>query len=218
MYGNAWDTYGELNYKTGDYTSCIDCMNKAIIIGKVKQSAHWLDNSYLYRGLAKKQLNDLAGAYKDFERASELGNETASEELAKMDASQIDFSEDKAYNIIIQQPTITKRSSDSNIQIKGIEITDEYTAIYFSITNTEYEIGGWYAIYADAYIRDKSNGKKQLLVATENCEVMPHKKPLNKGETQTFTLYFAPISKDAKQIDFVEADNSKWKFYGIKLK
>lgn len=51
LYGNAWDTYGELNYKLGKYKECFDCMNKAIVNGKTMptENAHWLDNSYLYR-------------------------------------------------------------------------------------------------------------------------------------------------------------------------
>ena len=36
-------------------------MNKSITIAKVEK-ASWIDNSYLYRGLAKKSLGDMAAA------------------------------------------------------------------------------------------------------------------------------------------------------------
>lgn len=216
LYGNAWDTYGELNYKIGKYTECVECMNKSITIGKLLQSAHWMDNSYLYRGLAKKQLGDLVGAYKDLERAIELGDEIAPEELKKIDASTLDFSNDNSYSIITKQPKVKK--SVPATEIRGVELTDEYTAIYFCYTNTKYDEGGWYSIDPNAYIRDKATGKKYVLVAAENCGINPRKTSIEKGETKNFTLYFAPISKNAVQIDFVESDKSEWRFYGIQIK
>lgn len=103
-------------------------------------------------------------------------------------------------------------------EIRGVELTDEYTAIYFCYTNTKYDEGGWYSIDPNAYIRDKATGKKYVLVAAENCGINPRKTSIEKGETKNFTLYFAPISKNAVQIDFVESDKSEWRFYGIQIK
>ena len=216
-YGNAWDTYGELNYRLGNYAECIDCMNKSITIAKLAKQASWIDNSYLYRGLARKSLGDMTGAYKDLERAVEKGDETAKEELAKIDASSIDFSLDNAYNEMYAKPTIRK-SGAPHLQIKGVEVCDEYTAIYCQWTNTKYSPSGWYAIDANAYIRDKSSGKKYLLLTTGNCAISPNTTSIQINETKSFVLYFPAISKDATEIDFVESDKSEWKFYGIKLK
>lgn len=215
-YGNAWDTYGELNYRLGNYVDCIDCMNKSITIAKVEK-ASWIDNSYLYRGLAKKSLGDMVGAYKDIERAVENGGNTARTELAKIDASSIDFSEDKTYNEMYATPTIRKNRAPQ-LHIKGVEVSDEYTAIYCQWTNTEYSPSGWYSIDANAYIREKSSGKKHLLLTTENCSISPNTTSIQINETKNFVLYFPTISKDATEIDFVESDESEWKFYGIKLK
>lgn len=217
MYGNAWDTYGELNYRFGNYEECISCMNKSITIGKLMKEASWLCNSYLYRGLAKKCLGDLAGAYKDLEKAVENGEKTATAELGKIDVSTIDFGDDKSYSEIYPNPSVRKNNAP-HMLIKGVEVCNEYTAIYCQWTNTKYDPSGWYSIDADAYIRDKSTGEKHILLATENCSVSPNTTPIKIGETKSFVLYFPVISKDASEIDFVESDKSEWKFYGIKLK
>ena len=217
IYGNAWDTYGELNYRLGNYAECINCMNKSITIGRLTKNASWMNNSYLYRGLARKSIGDLAGAYKDLEKAVENGEETASAELAKIDASSIDFSIDNTYNEMYANPTIRRKVSP-HLLIKGIEVCNEYTAVYCQWTNTKYSPSGWYAIDSDAYIRDKSSGKKHLLLGTENCAISPSTTSIQINETKSFVLYFPAIPKDATEIDFVESDKSEWKFYGIKLK
>ena len=216
MYGNAWDTYGELNYKLGNYAECIECMNNSITICNAIKDDYWIGNSYYYRGLAKKSLGDLAGAYKDLEKAVENNRESASIELSKLDASSIDFSIENSYNEVYPNPSIRKNGAPQML-IKGIELSNEYTAIYFQWTNTEFNPSGWYAIERDAYIRDKSTGKKYTLLATDNCGVSPNPTPIRMGETKNFTLYFPAISKDSKEIDFIESDKSDWKYYGIKL-
>ena len=157
------------------------------------------------------------GAYKDLEKAVEKGEESASEELSKIDASSIDFSVDNTFNEMYPNPSIRKNNAQ-HLLIKGVEVCNEYTAIYCQWTNTKYDPSGWYSIDADAYIRDKSTGKKHLLLATENCSVSPNTTPIKMGETKSFVLYFPAISKESSEIDFVESDKSEWKFYGIKLK
>ena len=218
MYGNAWDTYGELNYRLGNYEECISCLNKSITIGKLMKKASWLDNSYLYRGLAKKSLGDLVGAYKDLERAVENGEETASAELAKIDASTIDFSDDKTYSEMYASPSIKKKNGNEVI-VKGVETSDEFTAIYCQVSNSKNETTGC-SLNPDAYIRDKSSGKKYILIGAENIGVYPQTTAINSGEERSFTLYFEAIPQEAKEIDFIESDKSGWsiwKFYGIKL-
>ena len=114
-------------------------------------------------------------------------------------------------------PTIRKNGAP-HLQIKGVEVCDEYTAIYCQWTNTKYSPSGWYSIDSNAYIRDKASGKKLLLLTTENCSISPNTTSIQINETKSFVLYFPSISKDATEIDFVESDKSEWKFYGIKLK
>lgn len=213
--GNAWDTYGELNYHKGNYEECVRCMDISITNGMTVKDASWLSNSYFYRGLAKKALGNLAGAYKDLERADGLEQDGASEELTKIDVVALNLDENGSFNEIIKSPHIGKLG-DTDLAIKGVEISNEFTALHLYWLNTKYE-NGYYYISRDAYIRDKSTGKKYQLIATENCAVDPLRTPLGKGESSSFTLYFKAIPSDTKEIDFIESADSKWKFYGIKL-
>lgn len=214
--GYIWDTDGELKYKLGDYEACVYSMNNAIVIGKLEKESY-LDNSYFYRGLANKKLGNLTDAYKDLEKSVELGSSKAKEELAKMNASSIDFSKGKTFNNVIKTPII-KTAKSLNTKIIGIEMTNEYTALYCTYTNTEYEIGGWYSISPDAYLRDKASGKRYKCIAAENCEMSPEQTSIDLNETKKFVLYFQAIPQNAKEIDFVESDDSSWQFFGIKLK
>lgn len=216
LYGNAWDTYGELNYHKGNYEECIRCMDISITNGLTVKDASWLGNSYFYRGLAKKAIGNLAGAYKDLERADGLEQDGASEELTKIDVVALNLDEDGSFSEITKSPRVGKHG-DTDLEIKGVEISNEFTALHLYWLNTKYE-NGYYYISRDAYIRDKSTGKKYQLIATENCAVDPLRTNLDKGESASFTLYFKAIPSDTKEIDFIESADSNWKFYGIKLR
>ena len=214
--GFIWDTDGELQYKLGNYEACVSSMNNAITIGKL-QKVSYLDNSYYYRGLANLKLGNKADAYKDLEKSVELGSSLANTELSKIKASSIDFSKVKSFNNVIKSP-VAKTTKTSDTAIMGIEQTNEYTALYCSYTNTQYPVGGWYSISPDAYLRDKATGKRYKCIATENCAISPDQTQINLNETKRFVLYFQAIPQSAKEIDFVESDDSSWQFYGIKLK
>lgn len=207
--GYIWDTDGELSYKLGDYQACIVSMNNSITIDKESE------NSYYYRGLAKLKLGYLSDAYKDLERARDLGKNEAVEELAKIDVTKIDFSETISYVEVYTSPKVGRNNS-SDTKIVGIETTNESTTLFVEYTNYKYD-NGWYSIDPNTYIRDKSTGQTYKLLITSNCAISPKKTPLDKGKTAKFALTFPAISKDCKQIDFVESESSSWKFYGIKL-
>lgn len=206
-----WDTDGELAYKLGNYEDCINSMNNAITISNKN------DNSYLYRGLAKIKLNQLADGYNDLSRAKELGNEEAAKELSMIDASSIDFSESLVYSEVYTSPTI-KKGSKPNLKIVGVETTNESTIFYMEYTNTQYVSDGWYSIDPDTYIRDKNTGRTYTLLSASNCAISPRKTSIEKGETAKFALFFPAISKGCNSVDFVESEKSEWKFYGIQLK
>lgn len=214
--GYIWDTDGELQYKLGNYATCVASMNNAIVIGKLEKESY-LDNSYYYRGLANKKLGNLADAYKDLEKSIELGSSKAKEELEKMNASSIDFSKGKTFNDVIKTPVV-KTAKTLNTKIIGVEKTNEYTALYCTYTNTEYEVGGWYSISSDAYLRDKASGKRYKCIAAENCAMSPEQTSIELNETNRFVLFFEALPQNAREIDFVESDDSSWQFYGIKLK
>lgn len=208
--GFIWDTNGELSYKLGNYNECINSMNNAITIDNKN------GNSYLYRGLAKLKLKQMADGYRDLERAKELENKNAEIELSKINASSIDFSNTYTYSNVYTSLEIQSKG-DTEIKILGIESTHESTTLFIEWTNTQYD-NGYYCIDPNTYICDKSTGQKYTLLASTNCAILPEKTSLEKGMTAKFTLTFPAIPKNCKLIDFIEPDSSSWKFYGIKLK
>lgn len=120
------------------------------------------------------------------------------------------------YPIHINRPQI-QRKSDADVELLGIELTERYTAVYASWTNTQYQ-DGWYNIGKTTYIIDKSTGKKYVLKDTENCAIAPYKTSIAYGQTQQFVLYFAPLPASASLIDLNEDSAGGWKFIDIQLK
>lgn len=213
---NIWDTDGEVQYKTGNYEQCIVSMNNAIAIDKANQSED-RENSFLYRGLAKIKVGNLAGGFVDLEKAADLGSSRAAEEIKKLNVSDIDFSNNGTYKRTIERD-VTSTFAGDDTKIVMIELSDEATVLYLQYTNTKYETGGWYSISPDSYIRDKTSGKKYMLLTAQNCALSPYQTSIEKGKTNTFTLVFPALPKDASKIDFVESEDSTWKFYNIELK
>ena len=210
-----WDTDGEVKYKTGNYEDCIVSMSNALAIYKVEGDEE-IANSYYYRGLAKVKLGNIAGGYVDLEKASDLGESKAAEELKKINVSDIDFSDNGTFKNTIERD-ITSASAGNDSKIVMIEMTEESTVLYMQYTNTKYDTGGWYSISPDSYIRDKSTGKKYSLLTAQNCALSPRSTPIEKGKTNTFTLIFPALPEGTKKIDFVESEDSTWKFYNIDL-
>ena len=105
------------------------------------------------------------------------------------------------------------------MQIQGVEICDEFRALHLFWNNTKYD-NGYYTIERDAYIRNKSTGKKYRLIATENCAILQvngYGSTYIDGKTR-FQLYFPQLPSATTMIDFIESNESEWKIYGINLK
>ena len=211
-----WDTDGEVQYKKGNYEQCLISMNNAIAIGKANQVEENV-NSFLYRGLAKIKLGNLAGGFVDLEKAADLGCVEAAGVLKRIDVANIDFSENGSFRNEIERD-ITSSFAGDDMKIIGIDLNEEETILYFQYTNTKYETGGWYSIAPDAYIRDKNTGKKYLLLTAQNCALSPYRTPIEKGKTNTFALVFPALPQGTGKIDFVESEDSAWRFYNIELK
>jgi tetratricopeptide (TPR) repeat protein len=75
-YGFIWDTRGELNYKLGLYSECINDMTNSINIGP-------RGNSYFYRGLANIMLKKKSQGCKDLSKSGELGTSEAYTQIKK---------------------------------------------------------------------------------------------------------------------------------------
>lgn len=121
----------------------------------------------------------------------------------------------RAYPIRKNSPSV-ERSGTSAVNIFGIEVTEDYTAVYMSYTNTQYK-SGWYSIDKRTYIVDPRTGQRYMLIGRNNCPVSPEQADIQYNQTVEFTLYFESIPSNARVIDLIEPGNSTWQFYGIQL-
>ena len=223
-----WETNGEIAFHIGDYTTCLSSMNNAITIYKDDIAvSSGLYDAYYYRGLAKKQLGNLSGSRSDFNKAKELATRISdSSFIRKVDSVLIQPNDNyinstiTSQERIINNPIVTK-SNENNIQITAIELTEEFTAIYLSYTNTKDKPYGWYSISPNTYIIGKK-GEKHFLLKTENCPISPECTKIGLSETKKLILYFPTIDENCKRFDLIEIINDDeeaqpWRFQNIRI-
>lgn len=123
-------------------------------------------------------------------------------------------STDKVYN----NPYINRNMSNS-LKVLSVKIQDNQTVITFSDNNRidDHNSYQWFTMNKDAYI--SANGQRYTLIKADGIAIAPEKTYFSyPGETKTFTLYFPAILKSTTSIDFIEADDSDWRLYGIQLR
>lgn len=109
-------------------------------------------------------------------------------------------------------------ASDKRLTIKSVKHTNTYTSIQFTSNNffndtTVYE---WCSIDKSSYI--VANGKHYKMTKAIGINISPQKTYYPEDGNITFTLYFPPIPKNTKTIDFIEDEESDWNIYGISVK
>lgn len=120
-----------------------------------------------------------------------------------------------SYPVRVNSPSV-RESNDSNLKINGVELTDRYTAVYFSLYNNN-AYNGRFNVKEEIYVQDASTGKKYALISTQNCAVAPQYTSLDAGRSISFTLYFEPVPANAEMIHVIEPGDNAWKIYGIDL-
>lgn len=117
--------------------------------------------------------------------------------------------------ILINFPPFQSNSSDKNIVIKEIILSNVQTTIKFHYTSFYY--GGWCNISPNCCII--VNGKKFKLKRVIGIMTAPLKNNFTSwGETLDFSLIFPAIPKNTKYIDFFESSNSEWNMTKIELR
>ncbi len=119
--------------------------------------------------------------------------------------------------VIVNNPTIASTTA-SRIHISKVIANETETIIEFSGNNnsmTGYYT--WITISPNSYIM--ANGKKYTLTRAEGIGVDPQKTYFSRGNTDyIFKLYFPALPLNISSFDFIESNESDWKFYGIKLR
>ena len=208
--GYIWDTYGELMYKLGDYKECIKYMGAAITCAKGEDNT-WTENSYYYRGLANKKLGYDGDALEDLQMAKELGKKEADSVIINSFTNN-NYNSGKYFNIY-KNPSINY-SNDKSLYVKAVELSDEYTTIYFTLS---YSKGGWYQIAKDTYIQEAGKKEKMYLIDFENITINPNKTIIENNNIITFSLTFPAVSDSCTSIFFSEGTSNGWEVWNINI-
>lgn len=201
LYGNAWDTYGEIMYKQGKYQDCIKYMNNAIILAQ-DGDEHWLENSHYHRGLSYKALGFDIDAYNDLQIAYSLNNEDAKRiienEFSSNNGQSCKFSN------MYKSPLVKETSSGLTLQ--AVETTDECTILYMHVKTASEAV--W--IDRNAYIYEKDTDTKHKILKVEGIGFEP---TAIRNRELSFVLIFPAISKECTEFDFKESGDSENIFY-----
>ena len=119
---------------------------------------------------------------------------------------------------ICNNPHINRNMSNS-LKVLSVKIQENQTVITFSDNNRidDDSYYQWFTMNKNAYI--SANGQKYTLIKADGIAISPNKTSFSyAGETKTFTLYFPAIPQSTTSIDFIEAEDSDWRLYGIQLR
>lgn len=121
----------------------------------------------------------------------------------------------RSYPVRVNTPSVND-SNDSSLRLQGVELTERYTALYFSLYNS-YDYDGNFNVNEGIYVQDAATGRKYALISTQNCAVAPQYTSLASGTSVSFTLYFEPVPASAGVLDMIEPGDNAWRIYGINL-
>lgn len=119
------------------------------------------------------------------------------------------------YPVHVNKPEVSQ-ANDMYTTIIGVELTENHTAVYLTLTNNQYETAA-FNVNEEIYLEVPATGKKYKLISTENCAIAPAQSLLQYGRKTDFAFYFEPIPADAASVNMIEPGDNAWKFYGIAL-
>lgn len=115
---------------------------------------------------------------------------------------------------IIDNPK-TGLSAAPGVKLTKIEISDSATILHFTTTASP---GGSIRIPEQTFIRQDASGDKLLIKRTEGITINEWYRMPASGQV-CYKLFFPPIGKSAKTIDYGEGDNDgAWNIYDIQIK
>lgn len=104
-------------------------------------------------------------------------------------------------------------SSNRNVHIEQIEITDDNTIVELQLTNG---VEGYFMVPSTTYITSAEGGEDLTILKAKGVNL----DCVNRGkDVKKLQLYFPPISDDVSKLNFRSgSDKCNWNFYEIDLK
>ncbi len=104
----------------------------------------------------------------------------------------------------------TYRSEAKKTRITKVTLNNNYTIVEMKCSNSAWcNIDKKTAIYYA--------GQQYRLVKAENIAYAPQTTDI-QGDSHSFKLYFPALPNSAKSFDLIENNQSKWRFYNVKIK
>lgn len=119
--------------------------------------------------------------------------------------------------VTVDNPFVASTNA-SRLKITKVIANSNETVIEFSGNNNSMTgFYTWVTISPYSYIM--ANGQRYTLKRAEGIGVDPKKTYFNSGNTDyTFKLYFDALPLNVSTFDFIESQDSDWKFYGIRIR
>lgn len=123
-------------------------------------------------------------------------------------------------NEMPKEPNLNEVNSETSFwgitKVVSVERTKKYTIVKFKYQTLQ--TNSWISINSNTYIVDKQNNKRLYIKDSYGIPFSPSKRHAKYAyQTIEFELFFPVVSENCKTIDFLESDESDWKFYNLKV-
>ncbi|ANW97238.1 hypothetical protein AXE80_13470 [Wenyingzhuangia fucanilytica] len=99
--------------------------------------------------------------------------------------------------------------------VTKIELTDKETILHLHIRGN---LGGWIAIPKETYIENSGDGEKRLYITKTEGITLTGRNYFTNSDEKRFKLYFPPLPKEIKQINYGESNvGGNWFIYKLDL-
>ena len=141
--------------------------------------------------------------------------------LINIDMTEIAMPKIKEIEKVIFSPKVKiLPANDTDFKIMRIEIGENYTRIDFVYNNGRFD---WVQIQPKSFIRPVGSKTCYPLIKVQGIPVAPNKHIFKtRNETLYYTLYFAAIPNNVKEIDIIEREintygHNYFNFYGVSM-
>ena len=117
-------------------------------------------------------------------------------------------------DMAVEEAPYTTTAGNTNCKITDVECTKTETKLYLEFASS---VDGYFWLSSKAHIVG-NDGKKLAVKQAEGIALQPNRQKCTPNQIYKITLTFPALAPSVTQFDFIEEDNSDWKFFGIKVK
>lgn len=183
---------------------------------KLDKCAYAIRNGQTREQKDEQEVDELANALLEIFGGSK--NKSGDSSKSKSSQGNSSANEDNSLQDIsyrgMNYSTLTRNKDCRILKVVCSETETVVEMEYTNMSNKDIKV----SINRSTYIKDRSDfssNRKILLERTENMPYSNNPSVVEAGENVVFRLHFGPVSKECREIDLIEPETSKWKFYRI---